>query len=141
MKYLEIEYLYTHAFERAITESTADFDKTLENLESETIDLVKSYLSQYYDISKIFSLTNPIKNGVLSKIMTKIILYEAVRRNAYRKVPTDYNEDYKWAIETLEKLNSGKLTLTDLPPKTNDDGSTDNSRLMWGNLSNKNNYI
>ncbi|WP_313214229.1 phage protein Gp36 family protein [Soonwooa sp.] len=140
MKYLDLDYLYTHAFERAITESTADFDKTLDNLESETIDLVKSYLSQYYDIDKIFSLTAPIKNGVLSKVMTKIILYEAVRRNAYRKVPTDYNEDYKWAIETLEKLNSGKLTLHDLPPKGNADGS-DNSRLMWGNLSNKNNYI
>lgn len=139
MKYLTEEYLFTHAFERAVTESTADFGQTLDNLETETIDLVKTYLSQYYDVSKIFSETEPVYNGVLKKVMTKIILYEAVRRNAYRKVPTDYNEDYKWAIETLEKLNNGKLTLHDLPPKGSNEN--DNSRLMWGNLSNKNNYI
>lgn len=141
MKYLTTDYLYTHAFERAIAESTADFDRTIDNLESETIDLVKSYLSEYYDVNKIFSQAAPVRNGVLSKIMTKIILYEAVRRNAYRKVPTDYNEDYKWAMDSLEKLNSGKLKLNNLPPRTNEDGKTDNSRLMWGNLSNKNNFI
>ena len=141
MKYLDLDYLYTHAFERAITESTADFEQTLDNLETETIALVKSYLSQYYNVAKIFDETDPVKNGVLSKVMTKIILYEAVRRNAYRKVPTDYAEDYKWAIETLEKLNNGKMNLTDLPPKESTPDSPDTSSLMWGNLSNKNLYI
>jgi hypothetical protein len=140
MQYLSLDYLYTHAFERAIAESTHDFAETLENLETETISLVKTYLSQYYDIDLIFSSTAPIENGVLKKIITKIILYEAVRRNAYRKVPADYKEDYQWAMETLEKLNTGKLTLQDLPPKTNTDGST-KEMLLWGNLSNKNNYI
>ncbi|OCW75098.1 phage protein Gp36 family protein [Elizabethkingia anophelis] len=140
MNYLTEEYLYTHAFERAVTESTADFGKTLENLETETIDLVRSYLSRYYDIAKIFDPVNPVRNGVLTKVMTKIILYEAVRRNAYRKVSTDYAEDYKWAIETLEKLNNGKMTLEDLPKKEIDPTNPDN-KFLWGNLSNKNFYI
>ena len=140
MQYLNLDYLYTHAFERAVAESTNDFAATLENLEAETISLVKTYLSQYYDIDLIFSSTEPIENGVLKKIITKIILYEAVRRNAYRKVPADYKEDYGWAMETLEKLNTGKLTLQDLPPKTNANGSTKET-LLWGNLSNKNYYI
>lgn len=141
MKYLDEDYLYTHAFERAVTESTADFNNTLDNLEQETIDLVKSYLSQYYDIDKIFSITTPVKNGVLTKVMTKIILYEAVRRNAYRKVPTDYKEDYEWAIATLEKLNTGKITLSDLPPKEATDDNPTTGSLLYGNLSNKNLYI
>lgn len=141
MKYLELEYLYTHAFERAVTESTADFEETINNLEQETIDLVKSYLSQYYNVAKIFDESKPVKNGVLSKIMTKIILYEAVRRNAYRKVPTDYKEDYEWAIETLEKLNTGKMNLSDLPPKEATDENPDTGSLLYGNLSNENYYM
>jgi hypothetical protein len=73
MQYLSLDYLYTHAFERAIAESTHDFAETLENLETETISLVKTYLSQYYDIDLIFSSTAPIENGVLKKIITKTI--------------------------------------------------------------------
>ena len=60
MKYLSLEYLYTHAFERAVAESTNDFASTLENLEAETIALVKTFLSHYYDIELIFSETSPI---------------------------------------------------------------------------------
>ena len=141
MKYLTLDYLYTHAFERAVTESTADFNNTLDNLESETIDLVKTYLSQYYNVALIFSETNPIQNGVLKKVMTKIILYEAVRRNAYRKVATDYKDDYIWAIATLEKLNTGKLSLPDLPPKEATEDNPTTGSILWGNLSNPNNYI
>lgn len=140
MKYLTLDYLYTHAFERAIKESTTDFEQAIENLETETISLVRTYLYRYYDVAKIFA-EPPVKNGVLDKIITKIIIYEAVRRNVYRKVNNGYQEDYKWAMETLEKLNTGRMTLSDLPSKPKE--STDNPKdsLMHGNLSNKNFFI
>lgn len=141
MKYLTLDYLYTHAFERAIKESTQDFEQSIENLEEETIDLVKTYLSRYYDISAIFG-EKPIKNGVLTKIITKIIIYEAIRRNVYRKVNNDgYQEDYNWAMETLEKLNNGKMILADLPEKIPHSKRKNNDSLQSGNLSNKNFYI
>ncbi|WP_372472694.1 phage protein Gp36 family protein [Capnocytophaga sp. ARDL2] len=114
MKYLTLEHLYTHAFERTIVESTADFTDAINNIETETIDIVKTYLSRYYDVSKIFSDT-PIRTGVLTKIMTYIIIYEAIKRNVYRKIKGRYEEDYKWAMEMLEKINAGKITLADLP--------------------------
>lgn len=140
MKYLTLDYLYTHAFERAIKESTQDFEQSIENLEEETIDLVKTYLSRYYDISVIFG-EKPIKNGVLTKIITKIIIYEAIRRNVYRKVNNGYQEDYNWAMETLEKLNNGKMTLANLPEKIPYSKRKNNDSLQSGNLSNKNFYI
>ena len=128
MKYLTLDYLYTHAFERAIKESTQDFEQSIENL------------SRYYDISVIFG-EKPIKNGVLTKIITKIIIYEAIRRNVYRKVNNGYQEDYNWAMETLEKLNNGKMTLADLPEKIPHSKRKNNDSLQSGNLSNKNFYI
>ena len=141
MKYLTLEHLYTHAFERTIVESTADFTDAINNIETETIDIVKTYLSRYYDVSKIFSDT-PIRTGVLTKIMTYIIIYEAIKRNVYRKIKGRYEENYKWAMEMLEKINAGKITLSDLPeaPKNNASPKA-GGKLLHGNLSNKNFYI
>lgn len=143
MKYLTLDHLYTHAFERAIIESTADFEQAIDNIEEETIDIVRTYLARYYDVSAIFG-DKPIKTGILTKIITNIILYEAIRRNIYRKAKGKYEEDYKWAMEMLEKVNNGKITLQDLPEKNTNSNTTPNKgndRLMHGNLSNKNFYI
>ena len=141
MKYLTLDHLYTHAFERAIVESTADFTEAIDNIEAETIDIVKTYLARYYDVAQIFGDT-PIRTGVLTKIMTNIIIYEAIKRNVYRKIKGRYEEDYKWAMDTLEKINTGKITLADLPeaPKSNTSPKT-GGKLLHGNLSNKNFYI
>ena len=59
MKYLTLDYLYTHAFERAIKESTQDFEQSIENLEEETIDLVKKLIYQDTMIFLLFSEKNP----------------------------------------------------------------------------------
>lgn len=144
MKYLTLDHLYTHAFERAIVESTADFEQAIDNIEEETIDIVKTYLARYYDVSAIFG-DRPIKTGVLTKIITNIILYEAIRRNVYRKAKGKFEEDHKWAMDMLEKINSGKISLHDLPEKTTSSNPTapnkGGDKLMHGNLSNKNFYI
>lgn len=144
MKYLTLDHLYTHAFERAIIESIADFEEAIDLIEEETIDIVKTYLARYYNVDLIFGET-PIKTGILSKIMTNIILYEAIRRNIYRKAKGKFEEDYKWAMEMLEKINAGKLSLHDLPERNANDGSSNpngnGGNLMFGNLSNNNFYI
>ena len=139
MIYITLDHLYTYAFDRSVKESTQDFDKTLENLERDTIALIKPYLCKYYDIKKIFDPETPVRHGMLIKIITKIILHEAISRNAYRKVSQNSKDDYDWAMATLEKLNTGRLVLTDLPEKPKQQNST--MGLIHGNLSNKNFYI
>lgn len=140
MIYLEKQYLETHIFARLLNESSDDFVDMLDNSEAEQIDLMKSMLSARYAVDLIFDEQNPVQNGILKRILSKLVIYDAVRRNAARKVPSDYKEEYEWAMEMLEKLSIGKIVLDDLPkPGLNPDGTT--GTTMSGNLSNKNFYI
>lgn len=140
MVYLLKTDLITHAFERLIDESSADFEHTLKNVESENIGIIKSYLGSRYDVDTIFNKIAPIRNALLIRILTKLVLYDVVRRNAARKVPTDYVEEYKAAMETLEKIAFGKLDIKELPPAIDEDGQVI-SNTLFGNNRNSNFYI
>lgn len=140
MIYLEKEYLKTHIYERFLIESTSDFEQMLLNSELEWIDIIKSMLSSRYDVSKIFDTNTPIHNELLKRILSKFIIYDAVRRNAARKVPTDFENEKKWAEEMLEKISVGKIVLDDLP-KPPEDTTGNNGSFMSGNLSNQDFYI
>lgn len=140
MIYLEKEYLITHIFERLLNESSDDYSDMLDNSEEEQIGVIKSMLAGRYDVETIFDKTAPVINAVLKRILTKLVIYDAIRRNAARKVPTDYKEEYEWAMKMLEKLSTGAIVLDDLPkPPLNPDGTS--GTTMHGNLSNKNFYI
>lgn len=138
MIYLSKEYLQTHIFEKLLSESILDFDEALCNSEAEWIDIIKTMLSNRYDVEAIFNEETPVHNELLKRILSKLVIYDAVRRNAARKVPTDYENEKKWAEEMLEKIAYGKLTLDDLP-KPQDIYSP--GQFMSGNLSNENFYI
>lgn len=140
MIYLEKDDLITHAFERLIDESSNDFEDTLKNIEKENIGIVKSYLGSRYDVDTIFDETAPIRNPLLVRILAKMVLYDVVRRNAARKVPTDYVEEMKDAIETLEKIAFGRLDIKNLPPAIDDDGKII-STTLFGDNRNPNFYI
>lgn len=140
MNYLDKDYLKTHIFERLLNESSEDYDDMLDNAEEEQIGVIKSMLAGRYDVEKIFDEDHPILNAVLTRILTKLVIYDAIRRNAARKVPSDYKEEYEWAMAMLEKLSIGKIVLDDLPkPPPDADGRT--GTTLWGNLSNENFYI
>lgn len=140
MVYLTKNDLITHAFERLINESSNDFAEALANIENENIGIVKSYLGAHYDVDTIFHPKEPIRNTLLIRILSKMVLYDVVRRNAARKVPSDYVEEYKNAMETLEKIAFGKLTIKELPPAVDDDGGII-SNTLFGNNRNQNFYI
>ena len=140
MIYLDKEYLKTHIYERFLIESTSDFEQMLSNSELEWIDIVKSMLSSRYNVVKIFDTNTPIHNELMKRILSKFIIYDAVRRNAARKVPTDFENEKKWAEEMLEKISVGKIVLDDLP-KPPEDNTGNNGSFMSGNLSNQDFYI
>lgn len=140
MTYLEKNDLITHSFERFIDESSEDFEDTLENTEAENIGIIKSYLGALYNVDTIFDKTTPIRHPLLIRILVKMVLYDIIRRNAARKVPTDYVEDYKDAMSILEKIAFRKLELAGLPPATDPNGETIRYST-YGNNSNPNFYI
>jgi len=141
MIYIDKPYLITHCFERFIDESSQDDPEIIGNTIAAKIALIKTLLSTRYNVDLIFDETDPVENEVLKEILAKLVIESLVRRNAARKVPTDYKDNYKWAMETLEKLSTGKIILGDLPTPVDENGNPSPSNSIWGNSKNQNNYI
>lgn len=140
MIYLTKENLISLAFERFIDESSEDQQDVIDTVELQNIELVKSYIGSRYNVSEVFSLLTPLKNEILTRVLSKMVLYDLVRRNAGRKVPTDYKEEYDKALELLEKIATGRIKLIGLPSAVDEDGNT-NSNSLWGNNKNPDFYI
>ncbi|GIZ09994.1 phage protein Gp36 family protein [Flavobacterium sp. UMI-01] len=141
MIYLEKEDLITDAFERFIDESTKDDETVLDNAEKRAIDFVKTMIGSRYNVNLIFTEGAPIINEMLVQIISRIVLYRVIKRNAARKVPTEYKEDYDEAIKWLNDISTGKIPLDGLPTPVDDNGDPIKSNTLWGNNSNSNFYI
>src|SRR5690606_16745623 len=132
--YLQKTDLINVSYERFIDESSGDNVPTgqtigdvrsriLNNIELKNIGLVSSYIGSRYDVALIFHVSNPVRNEILVDILVKLCLYDIIRRNAARKVPTDAKEDYDTAMELLVKIATGRLPLAGLPTPTDDNGN------------------
>ncbi|MFC3333843.1 phage protein Gp36 family protein [Flavobacterium palustre] len=141
MIYLEKKDLITDAFERFIDESSKDDETVLDNAEERAIALVKTMIGSRYNVALIFDETTPIINEMLVQIISRIVLYRVIKRNAARKVPTDYKEDYDEAIKWLNDIATGKTPLAGLPLPEDENGDPTNSKSLWGNNSNSDFYI
>lgn len=141
MIYLQDKDLNAYTQERLLNESTKDFEEARDELELHRIAEVKSMISKYYNVETIFS--TPIRHPHIIKILAKMVGYDIKRRNAMRKIPSDVEKDLEWAEKELDKMHRGVIRFDDLPPKPTDPtnpGSTA-SKMLYGNLSNKNFYI
>jgi phage gp36-like protein len=143
MKYINTDDLETYIQKLLLNGSIPAADGTLDttildNIETRTIDLVISYIGGRYDTSKIFADT-VIRNGVLVEIISMIVIYRCVKRNAARKVPDDFGSFYTDSIKMLEKIQSGSQYLENLPLITATDGTT--ASLVYGNNTNKDYFI
>ncbi|MEQ2902736.1 phage protein Gp36 family protein [Alistipes finegoldii] len=138
MKYLEKEDLVEVIQERLLDDSLQLDDEILDGLEQKAIAFAISYISGRYKTDEIFG--SPVKrHPLLVQAIAMIVVYRAVRRNAARKVPEDYNEIYKEAVKILSNVQSKAQTLDGLPEVTAEDGST--TSLMYGNTTNDNFFI
>jgi phage gp36-like protein len=140
MIYVTKDDLIAQSFERFIDESSLDNAEVIDKAELRNIELIKSYIGSRYNVAMIFDSQNPIKNEVLAGALVTMMLFDIIRRNSARKVPTDYREDYDKAVELIQKISTGKILLSDLP-KAVDDSGQEVKNSIWGNNSNKNFYI
>lgn len=144
MKYLNKEDLISVIQERLLDESVINKDNddaTLNDIESKAIDFAISYISGRYDTDKIFA-TPPLRNGVLVQAIAQIVVYRSVRRNAARKVPSDFKDLYDEAVTMLNNIQRGSTQLKGLPTPTNNQGdSASQAKLMYGNNTNTNYFI
>ena len=140
MIYLQDEDIHAYIQIRLKDESQADFTTAIDEIEANNIELIRSYLASRFDVALIFDENAPIIDGVIKRILAHLVIYDLIRRNAARKVPTDYREDYNQAMKDLQRINSGELQLGDLPGAVDEDGNT-LSNVMWTQNRNENFFI
>lgn len=140
MIYIDKDYLISFAQERFIDESSQSDETILDQIEETQIAVIKSYLGTRYDTATVFDETDPVHNEVLREILAKLVLYKLIRRNAARKVPNDYKEQYDEAMKTLKEVSIGIIPLSDVPAAVDSTGAII-SKSISGNLTNKDFYI
>jgi len=140
MEFLAKDDLKVHSFERFIDESSQDFSGAIDSSERQAIALVKSKLASRYDVAAIFAQTGAGRHDLIIRILTFIVIYDIISRNAARKVPEDIKEMWEWAMSTLEAIRDRKESPKGLPPLTDDDGKPLRAAI-WGNNSNENYYL
>lgn len=141
MKYISIDDLKVDSQERFITDSVSDNSEAVDGIVDKVVEMVITYLAGRYNTDLIFDQVAPIRNEVLVDIIVRLSLYKIFKRNAARKVSTDIKEDYEAAMKDLERINSGRTTLANLPTPTATEGEQPNANLIWGNNSNRDYYI
>ena len=140
MIYIDKNYLISQAQERFIDESSQNDEEIIDQIELTQIAVIKTYLGTRYDVNTIFDEDSPIENEVLKEILAKLVLYKLIRRNAARKVPNDYKEQFDEAMKTLKEIATGIIRLDGVPPAVDTNGSVVSNSIS-GNLSNPNFYI
>ncbi len=141
MKYLSKDDLIALSFERFIDESSEGNTDIIDDIETKSIALIKSYISSKYNVKAIFDESDPLRDEILVSILSTLVLYGVIRRNAPRKVTTDLKEERDKALSTLEKIATGRITLHGLPLPVDDAGSPVISNTLWGNNTNEDFYI
>ena len=136
MRWLTKDDLQAHAQGRAIQESGADWESTeldlLDVLEAQNIDVIKSYLSSY-NADELFNNTTE-RPQIIVMVLATLVLYNLVKRNTYRKVPDDMKERYQWAMEWLQNVQRGLVTVPGLIEKDSEKSAFD---LRYGTNTNK----
>lgn len=112
----------------------------LEVIEKKKIALIKTKLKGRFDLDAIFSAEGDERSYYILDLLIKLILYDFIRRNAARKVPKDYQEDYGAAMKSLEKIKAGKEVPDGLPPIKNENNEVI-KRVIHGNNRNEDFYI
>ena len=139
--FLTNQDLNTQAFEVYLNKNgDADIAQVLEELEKQNIAIIKSKLAGRYDTSAIFSADEADRHYLIIKILVQLVVYDFIRRNAARKVPSDYVKEWEWAMKTLESIKAGKETPEGLPKPIDEAGNTV-GRVISGSRKNSNYYI
>jgi phage gp36-like protein len=84
--------------------------------EETAVAIVAQYLFQRYDTTLIFAQTGTNRNRALVAMCVSIALYYLYQRLPKRQLPDWVLRDYENALDFLDKVSDGKITM-DLPRK------------------------
>lgn len=136
--FLEKPELKTVATDEIINKIINNDDSIVTDIIDESIDVVATYLHQYYDTEVIFSKTGNDRNKTVLKHLKGIVIYEIyIRRTKIinEVAKSRYDEAMLW----LEKVSEGKIK-PPLPIRnidTDEDGTADSPATFLKLGSNK----
>lgn len=111
-------------------------DHIIEQIIRESIAVMTSYLSTYYDTDAIFSATGLERNLTVLKYLKDIIVYELYRSHTHDSANEVATERYSSAMQWLRDLNTGTLSDNSLPlrpePDNQDPATSGNVRFGGG---------
>lgn len=136
LDFLTRDDLESRIFEDYIDESEQEDIEALQSIESQAIALVKSKLAKRYDVAIIFSDAPYTGRGLIIWAMSAIVIYRLIRRNAARKVPTDFKDDYKEVMQWLDDVRDGNEN-----PNLPKIEEPEQKQVLWGNSTNLDKYI
>lgn len=140
-QFLTTADLQSQIIDQFLTERSAEPQtQILEALELQNIEIIKTKLKGRFDVDAIFEAEAADRHYLIIRLLVKLVLYDFIRRNASRKVPTDYVKEWEWAMKTLEAIKAGKEVPDGLPLITDEDGEVVN-RVTSGNNRNSDFYI
>ena len=135
LSFLNQDDLKTQLFENYIDDSVQEDLEALDNIEAQQIAFMKSKLRSRFDLAVVFSSANYEDKPVIKQVLTALVNYFVVKRNAARKIPTDFKDNYNWAIKWLNEVRDGKET-PELPLK-----EAVKKEVLWGNSKNEDLYL
>lgn len=128
--------LETRLFEDYIDESAQEDVEAVQSIEKQAIAYVKSKLRRRYDVSVIFSTDPYAGRDLIVWAISGIVAYRLIRRNAARKVPSDFVNDYNeikgWLNDVRDENESPDLPVVAEP---------ETKEVQWGNSTNEDLYI
>ena len=101
-------------------------DEIVDQIIDESIAIMKSDLSRFYDADAIFSTTGADRHKNVLKKLKDIVIYEIYERHT-RETNGVAERRYKEAMYWLEKLNTGEKGDGTLPTKPDEPGESDNN--------------
>jgi phage gp36-like protein len=113
-------------------------DPILVIVEKDSIELLRSYLSNKFDVNSILSQTGDNRNRLIVNIICDIMIYELLVRLASDVIPEVRETKYERTLKILTDLRDGKLTIDIPETNMNYDNS---SNLLWSSdISNHMDY-
>ncbi|MEH6406662.1 MAG: phage protein Gp36 family protein [Leeuwenhoekiella sp.] len=135
-QFISREDLETRVFEDYIDESEQEDIEATQIIEKQAIAYVKSKLRKRYDIDTIFSPAVYEGRDLITWAISGIVAYRLIRRNAARKVPSDFVKDYDEVKEWLNAVRDGNDN-PDLPVLE----EVQEKQVLWGNSKNEDLYL
>lgn len=128
--------LATRLFDDYIDESEQEDIEATQAIEKQAIALVKSKLRRRYDVAIIFSDAPYEGRDLILWAVSGIVAYRLIRRNAARKVPSDFVKEYDEIKEWLNSVRDDNEN-PDLPVID----SPELKEALWGNSTNEDLYL